>query len=64
MHFSRQVFAACSILGRSAGRSLQADGPKEVLLPRVGLAVPVTAALDFTPSAPAAGRVRDATLGL
>jgi hypothetical protein len=38
--------------------------PRKYFLPRVGLAVPVTAALDFTPSAPAAGRVRDATLAL
>src|SRR5271165_815557 len=38
--------------------------PRKSFLPLVGLAVPVTAALDFTPSAPAAGRVRDATLTL
>jgi hypothetical protein len=38
--------------------------PRKYFLPRVGLAVPVTAALDFTPSTPAAGRVRDATLTL
>ena len=38
--------------------------PRKSFLPLVGLAVPVTAALDFTPSAPAAGRVRDATLAL
>jgi hypothetical protein len=38
--------------------------PRKYFLPQVGLAVPVTAALAFTPSAPAAGRVRDATLAL
>jgi hypothetical protein len=38
--------------------------PTKYFLPRVGLAVPVTAALDFTPSASTAGRVRDATLAL
>ncbi|MGA8657288.1 MAG: hypothetical protein WB586_14170 [Chthoniobacterales bacterium] len=38
--------------------------PRKYFLPRVGLAVPVTAALDFTPSGPAAGRVRDVTLAL
>jgi hypothetical protein len=38
--------------------------PRKYFLPRVGLAVPVTAALDFTPSASTAGRVRDATLAL
>jgi hypothetical protein len=43
--------------------------PRKNFLPLVGLAVPVTAALDFAPSAPAAGRVaagrvRDATLTL
>ena len=38
--------------------------PRKYFLPLVGLAVPVTAALDFTPSAPGAGRVRDATLAL
>src|SRR5271157_846010 len=38
--------------------------PRKSFLPLVGLAVPVTAALDFTPSAPAAGRVHDATLTL
>jgi hypothetical protein len=38
--------------------------PRKYFFSRVGLAVPVTAALDFTPSAPAGGRVRDATLAL
>jgi hypothetical protein len=38
--------------------------PRKYFFPRVGLAVPVTAALDFKPSAPAGGRVRDATLAL
>ena len=38
--------------------------PRKYFLPQVGLAVPVTAALDFTPSASTAGRVRDATLAL
>ena len=38
--------------------------PRKYFLPLVGLAVPVTAALDFTPSTQAAGRVRDATLAL
>jgi hypothetical protein len=38
--------------------------PRKYFLPLVGLAVPVTVALDFTPSAQAAGRVRDATLAL
>ena len=38
--------------------------PRKYFLPLVGLAVPVTAALDFTPSAPTAGRVRDVTLAL
>src|SRR5271166_121275 len=38
--------------------------PRKYFLPLVGLAVPVTAALDFTPTASAAGRVRDATLTL
>ena len=38
--------------------------PRKYFLPLVGLAVPVTAALDFTPSASRAGRVRDATLAL
>jgi len=38
--------------------------PRKYFLPLVGLAVPVTAALDFTPSAPAAGQVLDATLAL
>jgi hypothetical protein len=33
--------------------------PRKYFLPPVGLAVPVTAALDFTPSASTAGRVRD-----
>ena len=38
--------------------------PRKYFLPRVGLAVPVTAALNFSPSAPAAGQVRDVTLAL
>ena len=38
--------------------------PRKYFLPLVGLAVPVTATLDFTPTASAAGRVRDATLTL
>jgi hypothetical protein len=38
--------------------------PRKQFLPLVGLAVPVTAALDFTPSTPAGGHVRDATLAL
>jgi hypothetical protein len=38
--------------------------PRKYFLPLVGLAVPVTAALDFTTSAQAAGRVSDATLAL
>ena len=38
--------------------------PRKYFLPLVGLAVPVTAALDFTPSASRVGRVRDATLAL
>ena len=38
--------------------------PRKYFLPLVGLAVPVTATLDFTPSASAAGRVRDVTLTL
>ena len=38
--------------------------PRKYFFSRSGLAVPVTAALDFTPSAPASGRVRDATLTL
>jgi hypothetical protein len=38
--------------------------PRKYFLPLVGLAVPVTATLDFTPTASAAGRVRDATLAL
>src|SRR5271166_3099283 len=38
--------------------------PRKYFLPLVGLAVPVTAALDFTSSASRAGRVRDATLAL
>ncbi|HME07934.1 MAG TPA: hypothetical protein VKG25_12840 [Bryobacteraceae bacterium] len=38
--------------------------PRKSFLPLVGLAVPVTAALDFTPTASAAGRVHDATLTL
>ena len=38
--------------------------PKKYFLPLVGVAVPVTAALDFTPSASTGGRVRDATLAL
>src|SRR5271165_1294599 len=38
--------------------------PRKYFLPLVGLAVPITAALDFTPSASMAGRVHDATLAL
>jgi pimeloyl-ACP methyl ester carboxylesterase len=38
--------------------------PRKNFLPLVGLAVPVTATLDFKPSAPAGGRVRNATLAL
>jgi hypothetical protein len=38
--------------------------PRKYFLPLVGLAVPVTATLDFIPTASAAGRVRDATLTL
>ena len=38
--------------------------PRKYFFSRSGLAVPVTAALDFTPSASAGGRVRDATLTL
>jgi hypothetical protein len=38
--------------------------PRKYFLPLVGLAVPVTAALDFTPSGSRAGRVHDATLEL
>jgi len=38
--------------------------PRKYFLPLVGLAVPVTTALDFTSSASRAGRVRDATLAL
>ena len=38
--------------------------PRKYFLPEVGLAVPVTAALDFSPSASTGGRVRDATLAL
>ncbi len=38
--------------------------PRKQFLPLVGLAVPVTAALDFAPSTPAAGQVRNATLSL
>jgi hypothetical protein len=38
--------------------------PRKYFFSLSGLAVPVTAALDFTPSAPAGGRVRDATLTL
>lgn len=38
--------------------------PRKYFLPLVGLAVPVTAALDFTPAAPAVGQVRDAALAL
>ena len=38
--------------------------PRKYFLPLVGLAVPVTADLDFTPSASTAGRVRDVTLAL
>jgi hypothetical protein len=38
--------------------------PRKYFFSLSGLAAPVTAALDFTPSAPAAGRVRDATLTL
>ena len=38
--------------------------PRKYFLPLVGLAVPVTAALDFTTSASTVGRVRDATLAL
>jgi hypothetical protein len=38
--------------------------PRKYFLPLVGLAVPVTAALYFTPSASRTGRVRDATLAL
>jgi pimeloyl-ACP methyl ester carboxylesterase len=38
--------------------------PRKQFLPLVGLAVPVTAALDFTPSTLAGGQVRDATLTL
>jgi pimeloyl-ACP methyl ester carboxylesterase len=38
--------------------------PRKQFLPPVGLAVPVTAALDFTPSTPAGGHERDATLAL
>ena len=37
--------------------------PRKYFLPLVGLAVPVTAALDFTPQLPQ-GRVREATLAL
>jgi len=38
--------------------------PKKYFLPLVGVAVPLTAALDFTPSASTGGRMRDATLTL
>src|SRR5271166_4539765 len=38
--------------------------PRKYFLPLVGLAVPVTAALDFTPSASSDGRVREVTLAL
>jgi hypothetical protein len=38
--------------------------PRKYFFSRVGLAVPVTAALDFAPSDPAGGRVREATLVL
>jgi hypothetical protein len=38
--------------------------PRKQFLPLVGLAVPVTAALDFTPATPAVGQVRNATLSL
>jgi hypothetical protein len=38
--------------------------PRKYFLPLVGVAVPLTVALDFTPSASAGGRVRDATLTL
>jgi hypothetical protein len=38
--------------------------PRKYFLPFVGMAVPVTAALDFTPSASTVGRMRDATLAL
>jgi hypothetical protein len=38
--------------------------PRKHFLPLVGVAVPLTATLDFTPSASTAGRVRDATLTL
>jgi len=38
--------------------------PRKYFLSRSGLAVPVTAALDFAPSDPAGGRVREATLVL
>jgi hypothetical protein len=42
----------------------KSSDPGKQFLPLVGLAVPVTAALDFTPSTPAGGQVRDATLAL
>ncbi len=38
--------------------------PRKYFLPLVGLAVPVTAALDFSPSSPKAGLARDVTLAL
>jgi pimeloyl-ACP methyl ester carboxylesterase len=38
--------------------------PRKQFLPLVGLAVPVTVVLDFAPSAPAAGGIRDVTLSL
>jgi pimeloyl-ACP methyl ester carboxylesterase len=38
--------------------------PRKYFLPLVGLAVPLTAALDFTPPASTAGRIRNATLTL
>jgi len=38
--------------------------PRKYFLPLVGVAVPLTAALDFTPSPSTGGRVRDATLTL
>ena len=42
----------------------KSSDPRKYFLPLVGLAVQVTATLDFTPTASAAGRVREVTLTL